>query len=145
MKAVFSFFFLMPLFVMTSCGTFNNRYHYFGDAKNIESSKVALLAVDSDLTIKAINGKKVNFNLTAGDKVIYLQGGEYSFTIKYYHNFPGAQRAAYTKDVIMEPFTLEGGKHYVLTASLFTGNSVLFFIKESPVPVDTKERISITL
>ena len=118
MKRIVVVYFVLCLMVLSSCGTFNVRYHYFQDAKKLEGEKVALVAVDRDITIKEINGKSVFFNLTAGDKVIYLEEGEYRFTIKYWHYYPGLGRAVYTDKVVMESFKLEGGKHYFLAASI---------------------------
>ena len=136
---------ILPLLIISSCGSFNNRYHYFEGAKDDEIENVALLAYDSWITMKAINGKKVNFNRTSGDKVIHLQAGEYIFTIRFRHYFSGAQQLGYTGDVDLGPYILEGGKHYTLSAFFGLGNTVFFNVRESPTPVNTGKRISLVL
>ena len=129
--------FLLVL-TITSCGTFNNGFHYYGDARNNNPENVAVLAYDSDITIRAINGERVNFNRTGGSKVIYLQAGEYIFTVSYRRHFSGAKQTLYTNNLDFGPHILEGGKHYKLFASLPLGNSIFFIIRESPEPVDTR-------
>ena len=137
--------FVLSILFMTSCGTFNNRYHYHGDAKNSDTANVALLAYESDIKLKAINGERVNYSLTTGDKVVYLNAGIYTFRISYSHYYSGINKRSYVNDVEFGPHILEGGKHYILSAFPVTGNLVRFTVHESQKPVDTGKKFSLAL
>ena len=129
---------IFPLLLLNiSCGTFNNRYHFFGGAVENDTENVALLLCTEHISIRAINGQRVNFNRTTGDKVIYLPAGEYAFTVRYRQYFPGAQKTLYTNDVNLNPYTLDGGKHYVLMVITMLEDQAIFILRERASPIDT--------
>ena len=139
MKRFELMFITFIIILVTSCGTINNRYHYYKDTKEADAGVVALLAYDNSITIKEVNGEEVKWNRTGGDKVIYLPEGEYSFLLKY-----GASTArgwSYTDFVPFGPVILEGGKHYTLSVGTFD-NLAKFFVRESSKPVNDKSKVS---
>jgi hypothetical protein len=146
MKLYKYFIGILLVSLFPSCGTINFRYHYFDDAKKLSSENVAILGYEENITIYKANGKKVSWNTTTGDKVIYLPQGEYIFQVRYgaesYRN--GTRVWNYTDKIDIGPITLEGGKQYKL-AAISILDKVNFSITPSLIPLNEKSRLSISL
>ncbi len=144
LKITKTFITILLLLPVLSCGTINIRNHYYEDAKSLSSENIAILAYDDTITVKKVNGKKVNWNRTLGDKVIYLPQGKYSFQVRYGAYYFENDRSIWRYSDITDLNTviLEGGKQYRLYGILTQKEGFSFSIIESKIPLDNKNSIS---
>jgi len=122
----------MILFILNGCGTINIRNHNYGNLKGLDDTKIAILVYDNNIDVKKVNGKKVNWDMTTGDKIIRMPEGEYEFIIDYNQlvsvNWQG-NTYAYSKNVKIGPYNFEGGKKYRISYKRISDNNISFFIR----------------
>ncbi len=103
---------------VSSCGIFNIKNHYYGVTSAVPEEELSIVMYDSALSVYKVNGGIVNWDMTVGEKEIYLQSGEYTFTVEYgketYSN--GYRVWMSTKPIDIGPFSLEKGKKYYIVA-----------------------------
>jgi hypothetical protein len=124
---------IITLFILNSCGTINIRNHNYGNLKGLDETKIATLSYDEYIDVKKVNGKKVNWDMTVGDKVIKMPEGEYVFIIDYERIVDvslNSKTYAYTKNVEIGPYNLEGGKKYSIFYLPLSKDKITFSIRE---------------
>ena len=103
------------LLSLNGCGTINIRNHSYGNLKEMDKANISILVYDNNIDIKKVNGKRVNWDMTTGDKIIKIPEGEYKFIINYRQLVSvDWQRNTYAlvRNAEIGPVKLEGGKKY---------------------------------
>ncbi len=112
-----------------SCGTIKIREHYYGVDKALPVSEMAILKYDKNMNVYRVNGEKVKWDMTGGEKEIYLNEGEYNFQVQYNDDYK------YSKKINIGPYTFEKGKIYVLD-SMIIGDRGDFYVREENEKID---------
>jgi len=132
-KTFITLIIIMTLFILNSCGTINIRNHNYGNLKGLDDTQIATLAYDEYIDVKKVNGKKVNWDMTVGDKVIKMPAGEYVFIIDYERLVDVTVHSntyAYAKNVEIGPYTLEGGRKYSIFYLPISKDKITFSIRD---------------
>jgi len=131
-KILITLLIIMTLFILNSCGTINIRNHKYGNLKGLDDTQIATLVYDKYIDVKKVNGKKVNWDMTVGDKVIRMPEGEYIFIIDYERLVDVTSHSntyAYSKNVEIGPCNLEGGKKYSIFYLPISKDKITFSIR----------------
>jgi len=132
MKKILMTLIIMISFVLNSCGTINVQNHDYGNLKGLDDTKIASLVYDENIDVKKVNGKKVNWDMTTGDKIIRMPEGEYVFIINYEKlvdvNWQ-SKTYEYVKNVEIGPYNLEGGKKYRIIHMRAPDNIIYFSVR----------------
>jgi len=115
MKKIIIIQIAIALLMLNGCGTINIRNHSYGNLKGMDEGNIAILVYDNNIDVKKVNGKRVNWDMTTGDKIIKLPEGEYKFIINYNQLISVEwQRNTYAnaRNVEIGPVNFEGGKKY---------------------------------
>jgi len=132
-KIMITLLIMMALLVLNGCGIFNIRNHNYGNLKGLDETNIAILVYDDNIDVKRVNGKIVNWDMTTGDKIIRMPEGEYIFIIDYRQLISvnwQSNTYAYSKNVVIGPYNLEGGKRYMISYRRISDKNITFFIRQ---------------
>jgi hypothetical protein len=131
-KKIMTLLIITALLMLNGCGTINIRNHNYGNVKGLDRANVVILVYDNNIDVKRVNGERVYWDMTTGDKIIKMPEGEYVFIIDYKQlvsvNAQG-NTYAYLKDAEIGPYNLEAGKKYRINYVRTSDNKVSFFIR----------------
>ena len=114
---------------LVSCGTINIRTHYYSLKQDTLETEAVKLRYSDTIDVYEVNGTKVNWDMTIGDKEIFLPEGEYTFKVRYGSESysDGSRMWSYSQVVDIGPYSLKKGQAYTLYAHIVS-NQVRFIL-----------------